>query len=306
MMENFERQYALQLNKILTEGKRTPNRTGIDTIALQHSYFEIDVSKCFPLIKGKKTFSQMALTEMLWFLQGRVDIDWLKEHGVKYWDSWADFKGTVGKSYGYQFRNFGGIDQVETLINDMLLTPTSRRLILNLWNVGELSEMTLPPCVMNYQFSCTLKENGNYFVDLHVLQRSADMFLGVPYDFMLVGWLIELICYYLNDIQITKGNEYPRYYPRTIHYTCNDSHIYVNHIEQVKQYLLNVNENKNQVIDGFAICTTDFNTLKNEYKSFNDFLKNIISSWDGKKYTDIFINKLYNDEYGVIKADVAI
>lgn len=297
--QSLEHQYADALKYVLSAGTLSENRTGIDTLVHQHFYFQIkDVAGNFPILKGKKLFPHMALTEMLWFLQGRTDIKWLNDHKVNYWNSWQNDKGTIGKSYGYQFRNFNGVDQVDNVLNMLQNTPMSRRMIINLWNAGDITEMELEPCVYDYHFECTKASEKVIFMDLHVKQRSADMFLGVPYDFMLVGWIMKIFSEYLN--QLNMGNVY---IPRNVHYTTDNSHIYVNHKSQVEQYLHNVLDNKNSVID--SIMYVGFK-LEKQHTNFDSFIGEIIDSWDGSKYSKVIIDKGYADVYPQIKAPVAV
>lgn len=233
----FEQKYIESLEYLLNNGDKIVDERGNITYSKQHQYFFLDnVENNFPAIKGKKVFPYLALKEMIWFLTGNTSVELLESVGVKYWSQWKDEKCTIGKSYGYQFRNFNDVDQLANLINSLLDKPTSRRNIINLWNVSDLKEMTLPPCVINYQFSCIPGIKGvdwqHYYVDLHITQRSADAFVGIPYDFMIAGWLLNFIVYVLN--LISKKNHY---HVNNIHYTCNDYHIYDSNIEQVKKYL---------------------------------------------------------------------
>jgi len=241
----FEQKYVESLEYLLNNGNKVVDERGNITYSKQHQYFFLDnVKENFPALKGKKVFPFLALKEMLWFLTGNTSVKLLESVGVKYWNQWQDENCTIGKSYGYQFRNFNGVDQVANLVNSLLNTPTSRRNIINLWNVSDLEEMTLPPCVINYQFSCIPGIKGvdwqHYYIDLHILQRSADAFVGIPYDFMIAGWFLNFIVYILN--LISKKN---RYHVNNIHYTCNDYHIYDSNVEQVKQYLAQVKNIEN-------------------------------------------------------------
>lgn len=248
MINNIERQYANSLRSVLAEGVKTPTRTGINTLAKQHQYFHIkNILEDFPILKGKKMYPKMALKELMWFFLGRTDVAWLQERGVSYWNNWAGDDGTIGKSYGYQYRNFNGVDNLKLLIDTIIKDPLGRRHILSIWNPADLHAMTLPPCVIIYQFSLVPMEDfkNSYWVDMHVWQRSADSFIGVPYDFMLVGFFSQFVS---TMVEIKTENNLTLM-PRDIHYTCNDYHIYENHIDAVNQYLLNVKENKEKIID---------------------------------------------------------
>lgn len=299
---NFERQYANSLRDVLANGVITPNRTGINTIVKQHQYFHLtDVLNNFPIIKGKQMYPKMALKELMWFFLGRTDIAWLQERGVSYWNEWADEKGTIGKSYGYQYRNFGGVDNLNELILGIAKNPLGRRHILSIWNPADLSEMTLPPCVILYQFSLVpdISSIGKYFVDMHVMQRSADSFIGVPYDFMLVGFFMQFVslmveAYTCNSLSLE---------PRDIHYTCNDYHIYQNHIGQVNQYLSNVDENKEGIIDHKSKILLPITNemeigIANNYE-INDY----INFLDRENFRLLSTHK---NVYGPIKAPIAV
>lgn len=306
---SIEYQYARSLNRVLETGTLCENRTGIDTIAVNHQTFIIEnCEEYFPILRGKKVFPLMPLKEMLWMLHGRTDVEWLKERGVTYWDEWAGEDGTIGKSYGYQYRNFNGIDQVKWLFNEMEKNPMSRRLIISLWNVNEISEMNLPPCVHEYNFSCTPIERKNpyveegYDVSMHVHVRSNDAFLGAPYDFMQVTWLLSIVCFYMS----CKTRLY--YRPKNIYYIADNYHIYTNHLDQVKQYLANVRENKENVITNYTrlnylrtrcnkdVDLTDIDKFFDAYEFYATKEKSIAL----KRYKE---TEFY---YPQIKADVAV
>ena len=309
-MKNFERQYADSLHNLLTKGKRKHNRTGIDTLVIQHQYFYVHQSSLdFPVLKGKKVYPKMALKEMMWMLNGKDNVNWLKERGVNYWDNWADEKGSIGKSYGYQFRHFvndtkhGRCDQTTLLIKEMLANPDSRRLILNLWNVQELDEMRLPPCVYNYQFAINKIGVNKFEIDLHVLSRSEDSFLGMPYDIIGASWLLEIFATFLS---IETGFHYNA---GDIHYTANDYHIYENHISQAYEYITNVNKNKCKVIDGIANIKIKPNIHKDlisNFKTVDERFNAILESWDSLKYIDFKVEMNYQEIYGKIEAKVAV
>ncbi len=295
--DSFEYQYADSLQNILRYGELAKNRTGIDTLSVQHQYFFLQhIEYNFPIIKGKKVFPKMALTELMWMMNGRIDVKWLQNRGVNYWNEWAGEDGTIGKSYGKQFRDFNGIDQLKVLINDMSKNPESRRLILNLWNVNDINEMRLPPCFMNFRFACIRVEGTiDYVVDLHVTSRSEDSFIGQPYDFMFAAWFLKIMCFLA-----CVDSEF-NYRPRHVHYTAEDYHMYVNHKEQVLQYLNNVNENRNNVIQQLTQAKIGYMALDSS-NPLNLFLSNS----DILKYENFKIIKDYRDEYGSIKAPIAV
>jgi thymidylate synthase len=299
---NFEYQYANSLRRILEEGIEVENRTGINTLSVQHQYFFIqDTLFNFPRIKGKKVFPKMALKELLWMLNGRTDVQWLKDRGVNYWDEWANKEGTIGRSYGWQFRSFNGEDQLENMLQEMIKNPLGRRHIINLWNAADIDQMELPPCFYDFHFCCIPTPNNKnvYNVDLHVRSRSEDSFLGQPYDFMFVTWFLTVVCEYLNE----KLSEV-KYIQRNIHYTADDYHLYVNHKEQVKQYLENVQENKECLIESKCV------TRLPKYKNIT-FIDQYIDYLD-RDMKEIYVgdNCIGNDkidfEYPQIKAEVAV
>ena len=300
--QNFETQYARSLENILENGVRCENRTGTDTLMIQHQYFFIEnVLANFPIIKGKKVFPKLALKELMWMMNGRSDVKWLQDRGVTYWNEWANTDilsqiplGSIGKSYGHQMRNFNGTDQLEDLLKLLISNPMSRRLKISLWNPADLTQTTLPPCVDYYNFGCTPHEkfDNAFYVDLHVHARSEDSFLGQPYDFMSVAWKLQIICHLASKFsnKIFKA--------RNIHYTADNYHMYVNHEEQVLTYLKNVEENKNNVINKQAIAQIG----NNVYDDLNKFL--LVS--DNEKYKNFWISKYYDDEYDTIEAPIAV
>lgn len=296
---NFERQYAESIENLLKNGIRKTNRTGIDTISIEHQYFHIqNINDNFPRIKGKIVYPKLALKELIWMLKGRTDAEWLNKHNVHYWDEWMkpnkDGQLTIGKSYGYQYRDFNGIDQVKQAIDDMINNPESRRIIINLWNQAELKDMTLPPCMYDYHFSLVPINNVQYKVNLHAHIRSNDSFLGCPYDVMFCAWFVYIICKYLNRVVSAY-----KYIPNDIHYTADDYHLYTNHIEQAEQYLKNVEENKFGIIDSNCKIFDDIIIGKNLY--INNYLDLIEDNFDKLKATND------NDfKYPKIQANVAV
>lgn len=298
---NFEYQYIKSLQEILERGEKKETRTGIDTIGIQHQYFYLkNVANDFPIIKAKKVFPKMPLKELFWFMNGFHDVKWLEDRGVKYWKHWANENGSIGKSYGWQFRNFNGIDNFSKLIHNIIQDPLGRRHILSLWNPEDLIATTLPPCVFLYHFVCIPKPDNNkiLYLDLHVTQRSADSFLGVPYDIMMDAWFNIIMAILLNNIAINNNLPYV-FITRDVHHTCNDYHLYENHIDAVNLYFKNYWENKNNVVNQKAKFRMDFGF---NFNGLTDFL---LKS-DEKRYTNFSIKKSYEDVYEQIKADVAI
>lgn len=310
-MEIFERQYAKALADVLKNGKVSENRTGTDTLSLQHKYFYVKDAKFdFPIIKGKKIFPEKALIEYMWFLNGKNDVKWLNDRNVNYWNKWADETGSIGKSYGYQFRkwvptNIPGktFDQFTLLLNEMIENPNSRRLIINLWNVEDLRYMNLPPCVLYYQFNIEYnKDTKISYIDMHVIVRSQDSFLGLPYDIAGAAYFLNIVA---EILRFKTGNKYQA---REIHYTANDFHIYSNHILQVKKYIDNVNKNKNFIIDGVSTLNISDLLTDSEEHLNKKTLPNILKIWDKADYKNFEFYSNYDerDIYEFIPAEVAV
>jgi thymidylate synthase len=222
-MKNIETQYR-SLVKELLDAPFKPDRTGTGTYSLFGKTLEHDMSAGFPLLLSKKVSFKAAKFELLWILQGRTDMEYLRENGINYWDD--DYKrsgrtdGTLGPVYGKQWRNFNGVDQLQRIIMGIMTRPESRRLIVNAWNPSELHQMALPPC--HYGFQVYINDNK---LDLMWQQRSADVFLGLPYDIAMYGLLLELLA---------KGAGYK---PGRLIAQLGDCHLYSNHREQSKELL---------------------------------------------------------------------
>jgi thymidylate synthase len=227
-------QYLDLLQHILDSGTHKTDRTGTGTQSIFGYQMRFDLQKGFPLVTTKKVHLKSIIYELLWFLKGETNIAYLKEHGVKIWDEWADEKGELGPIYGKQWRSWEGkngkmIDQVSELIEQIKKNPDSRRLIVSAWNVGELSEMALMPCHNMFQFytapSNSPQGGGRRTLSCQLYQRSADVFLGVPFNiasYALLTMMIAQVC----DLQ-------PGYFVHTF----GDVHIYNNHKEQVSLQL---------------------------------------------------------------------
>lgn len=222
-MKNIETQYR-SLVKELLDAPFKPDRTGTGTYSLFGKTLEHDMSAGFPLLLSKKVSFKAAKFELLWILQGRTDMEYLRDNGINYWDD--DYKrsgrtdGTLGPVYGKQWRNFNGVDQLQRIIIGIMTRPESRRLIVNAWNPSELHQMALPPC--HYGFQVYINDNK---LDLMWQQRSADVFLGLPYDIAMYGLLLELLA---------KGAGYK---PGRLIAQLGDCHLYSNHREQSKELL---------------------------------------------------------------------
>lgn len=223
---NFEKVYANILHDCLINGIQSNDRTGVGTIRKQHAYFEW---AGIPILRGKQQFINSIIAEAIWMLAGKTDIESLSACGCGYWKHWVREDGTFGRIYGAQIRDFGGgqtlgFDQLKYVCNKIINESDCRRIIMSLWNPNDFDNMALPPCHIMYQF-CVVEGK----VNMHVTQRSADAFIGVPYDFILVSIILQLICIFCN-MQVGR-----------IYYTCNDFHIYNNQIEAVDLYLSRIN-----------------------------------------------------------------
>ena len=219
------KQYLDLMQHVLDHGVEKSDRTGTGTKSVFGYQMRFDLSKGFPLVTTKKCHLRSIIHELLWFLQGDTNIEYLKENGVRIWDEWADENGNLGPVYGYQWRSWPSasgkhVDQITQLVNQIKSTPDSRRLIVSAWNVGEIENMALPPCHAFFQFYVA---NGKLSCQLY--QRSADIFLGVPFNissYALMTMMIAQVC----DLELGDF----------IH-TFGDAHIYSNHFEQANLQL---------------------------------------------------------------------
>ena len=217
-------QYLDLVKKILNEGKIRQDRTGTGTKSIFGYQMRFDLSEGFPAVTSKKLFMRSVIYELLWFLQGSSNIKYLHDNNVHIWDLWADENGELGPVYGVQWRSWpdkdGNIDQIAEVINEIKNNPYSRRLIVNAWNVSEVKNMALPPCHVLFQFYVS---EGRLSCQLY--QRSADVFLGLPFNiasYSLLTMMIAQIC----------GLE-----PGDFVHTIGDAHIYLNHFKQVEELL---------------------------------------------------------------------
>lgn len=220
--EERMKQYLDLLTHVLENGTRKEDRTGTGTISTFGYQMRFDLQQGFPLITTKKLHLKSIIHELLWFLEGSTNTDYLNEHGVSIWNEWADEKGELGHIYGYQWRSWPSpdgrhIDQISEVIESIRMNPDSRRHIVSAWNVGELERMALPPCHILFQFYVS---GGKLSCQLY--QRSADIFLGVPFNIASYAFLMMMVA------QVT-GLE-----PGEFIHTLGDAHIYLNHIDQVK------------------------------------------------------------------------
>jgi thymidylate synthase len=218
-------QYKDLLRRILDEGQPKGDRTGTGTLSVFGHQMRFDLSQGFPLLTTKKLHLKSIIHELLWFLRGETNVRYLKEHGVKIWDEWADENGELGPVYGHQWRSWSGphgeqIDQIQQVVDQIRNNPDSRRLIVSAWNVADVSKMALPPCHLLFQFYVA---GGRLSCQLY--QRSADVFLGVPFNiasYSLLTLMMAQVC------DLEAGD--------FVH-TFGDAHLYNNHLEQTRELL---------------------------------------------------------------------
>ena len=218
-------QYLDFLQTILDKGVEKHDRTGVGTLSVFGLEMRFDLSQGFPLLTTKKVHTKSIIHELLWFLQGSTNVSSLQKHGVTIWDEWADEHGDLGPVYGKQWRSWVGkdgqvIDQMQRLLSEIKDNPNSRRLIVNAWNVAELDQMALPPCHAFFQFYVA---NGQ--LSCKLTQRSADAFLGVPFNIASYAFLISMLA---QQCDLAVGE---------LIWSGGDCHIYTNHLEAVNQQL---------------------------------------------------------------------
>ncbi len=219
------KQYHDLMRHVLDTGVKKTDRTGTGTISVFGYQMRFDLAEGFPLLTTKKLHTKSIIHELLWFLKGDTNIQYLKDNGVSIWDEWADPNGNLGPVYGYQWRNWplpngGHIDQITQVIDMIKKNPDSRRLIVSAWNVADINNMKLPPCHAFFQFYVA---DGKLSCQLY--QRSADIFLGVPFNiasYALLTMMVAQVC----DLK-----------PGDFVHTLGDAHLYSNHIEQAKLQL---------------------------------------------------------------------
>lgn len=219
------KQYLDLLNRILTEGVKKPDRTGTGTLSVFGNQMRFNMADGFPLLTTKKLHLKSIIYELLWFLRGDTNIKYLKDHGVSIWDEWADENGDLGPIYGKQWRAWkdyrgGTIDQISQAIDLIKNHPESRRIVVSAWNVADLPDMALFPCHCLFQFYVA---NGK--LSLQLYQRSADTFLGVPFNIASYALLLMMMAQ-------TCGLQ-----PGEFVHTTGDTHLYLNHLEQAKLQL---------------------------------------------------------------------
>jgi len=216
------RQYLNLVDHILKTGTRKSDRTGTGTISVFGYQMRFDLNAGFPLLTTKKMYLKSIIYELLWFLKGETNIHYLQDHGVRIWNEWADENGELGPVYGSQWRSWNSsdgssVDQISQVVQSIKQNPHSRRHIVSAWNVGEIDKMALPPCHLLFQFSVA---DGKLSCQLY--QRSADVFLGVPFNiasYSLLTMMVAQAC----DLE-----------PGDFVHTFGDAHIYLNHLEQAR------------------------------------------------------------------------
>lgn len=218
-------QYLTLLRHVLEQENHKSDRTGTGTISIFGYQMRFDLAQGFPLVTTKKIHLKSVIHELLWFLQGNTNIRYLNENGVRIWNEWADTDGELGPIYGHQWRSWRGangetIDQISQVIEEIKRNPNSRRLIVSAWNVAEIERMALPPCHCLFQFYVA---DGKLSCQLY--QRSADLFLGVPFNIASYALLTMMMA------QVTNLE------PGEFIHTLGDTHIYLNHLDQVTRQL---------------------------------------------------------------------
>ena len=219
------RQYLDLMQRVLSQGARKSDRTGTGTLSIFGAQLRFDLNAGFPLLTTKKVHLKSIIHELLWFLKGETNIKYLKENGVRIWDEWADAQGNLGPVYGYQWRSWPAadgrhIDQIGQVLEQIRKNPDSRRMIVSAWNVADLDQMALMPCHAFFQFYVADRK-----LSCQLYQRSADIFLGVPFNiasYSLLTMMIAQVCgLKLGDLVHTFG----------------DTHLYMNHLDQAREQL---------------------------------------------------------------------
>jgi thymidylate synthase len=219
------RQYLDLVQRVLDEGTTKSDRTGTGTLSVFGHQMRFDLAAGFPLVTTKRVHLRSVIVELLWFLRGDTNVTWLHEHGVTIWDEWADASGDLGPIYGYQWRSWPTpdgqhVDQLADVVEQIRTDPDSRRHIVSAWNVADLPRMALPPCHTIFQFHVAA---GRLSCQLY--QRSADVFLGVPFNIASYALLTQLVA------QVTGLQ------PGEFIHTLGDAHLYLNHLDQAREQL---------------------------------------------------------------------
>ncbi len=224
------RQYLDLLSRVLDEGVPKNDRTGTGTLSLFGHQMRFDLREGFPLVTTKKVHTRSVFAELLWFLRGDTNVKWLQDRGVTIWDEWADESGALGPVYGYQWRSWprpdgGHVDQIKNVIDAIRSDPDSRRHIVSAWNVADIPQMALAPCHALFQFYVAPGGSGPGRLSCQLYQRSADVFLGVPFNIASYALLTHMVA------RVT-GLE-----PGDFVHTLGDAHLYSNHVEQARLQL---------------------------------------------------------------------
>jgi thymidylate synthase len=250
-------QYHQLLKTILAKGAPKADRTGTGTRSIFGYQMRFDLQEGFPLVTTKKVHLKSIVHELLWFLKGETNIDYLKKNGVSIWDEWADETGELGPVYGKQWRSWQGangdtFDQIGWLIDELKRNPDSRRLIVSAWNVTELPKMALMPCHTMFQFYTREEPDGQRFLSCQLYQRSADVFLGVPFNIASYALLTMMIAQVVDMV------------PGEFIHTFGDVHLYSNHVEQAELQLtrepfpLPIMKINPEIKDIFSFSFSDF------------------------------------------------
>lgn len=225
--------YLDMLDHVLTHGRRREDRTGVGTVGVFGHQLRFDLSDGFPLLTTKKVHTRSVVTELLWFLGGRTDVAWLRERGVTIWDEWVGPDGTIGHGYGYMWRHFpvddGGsasVDQIAVRLDGLATDPFGRRHLVSAWHPGHQDCVQLPPCHTLFQFHVDPDDDGRpHRLNCQLYQRSADAFLGVPFNIASYALLTHLVA---DNLGLVPGD--------FVH-TFGDLHIYSNHLDQVREQM---------------------------------------------------------------------
>ncbi|MFC7594005.1 thymidylate synthase [Terrabacter sp. GCM10028922] len=225
------RQYLDLLDHVLTHGQEKSDRTGTGTLSVFGHQMRFDLADGFPALTTKKLHLRSIIGELLWFLRGDTNVRWLQERGISIWDEWADKDGDLGPIYGYQWRSWPTpdgrrVDQIAKVIEQIRTNPDSRRLIVSAWNVADVDDMALPPCHTMFQFYVSPPgHDGRRRLSCQLYQRSADIFLGVPFNIASYALLTQMVAQ-LTDLE-----------PGEFVHTLGDAHLYLNHLEQARTQL---------------------------------------------------------------------
>jgi thymidylate synthase len=244
--------YLSNLKLLLEQGETRTDRTGVGTKSLFGMQMKFNLQEGFPLITTKKIHIKSVVHELLWFLSGSTNINYLKQNGVSIWNEWANEQGDLGPVYGSQWRNFGGVDQISEVVQQIKTNPHSRRLIVSAWNPADIPHMALPPCHVLFQFYV---QNSKLSCQLY--QRSADFFLGVPFNIASYALLTHMVAHVCG---LSVG-----YFVHTI----GDAHLYLNHIEQAQLQLSRTEKNLPQLVINNPKIDSIFNFKFDDFSILN-------------------------------------